>query len=142
MLTETSFVMRNDFADLGPAAEKTTEFLESHEASASAVFAANLAIEELATNTIKYGYRDQDEHQIHISIRLENGSAVIEMIDDGHPFDPFGVEHPNLALPVQDREIGGLGIHFVRNLIDTHHYERRDGKNVVTLRKKISDVGA
>lgn len=129
--------LRNDFSELPGLAEKVTTFLEENAASADAVFAANLAIEELVTNIIKYGYDDQEQHLIDLSLVLENGVLSIEIRDDGHEFDPFDRPEPDTNLPVAEREIGGLGIHFVRKMLDSCAYDRRDGANIVTVTKRL-----
>jgi anti-sigma regulatory factor (Ser/Thr protein kinase) len=60
------------------------------------------------------------------------------VVDDGHEFDPLAKEAPDLTLSVEDRPIGGLGIHLLRNLTDGMSYERRDGLNRLTLTKRLS----
>jgi anti-sigma regulatory factor (Ser/Thr protein kinase) len=60
------------------------------------------------------------------------------VVDDGHAFDPLDVKPPNLSAEIEDRQIGGLGIHMLRELADNISYERRDGTNRVTLTKRIS----
>lgn len=132
-----SLSLRNDFDELSNLAEQVTTFLEAHEVSAEAVFAANLAIEELVTNIIKYGYDDKEAHEIHLDLKLADGALAIEIRDDGHEFDPFAQPEPDTSLPAAERNIGGLGIHFVRKMLDACHYERREGVNVVSVSKNL-----
>ena len=96
-----------------------------------------LAIEELVTNCIEYGYDDADEHTIVIVLSIGDGNLTMGVIDDGHPFDPLIAPPPDFSIDVQDRPIGGLGIYLLRKLADHISYERRDGTNRLTLTKRL-----
>jgi serine/threonine-protein kinase RsbW len=135
----SDFTLRipNTFDALTTAADETTRFLEENSASPDAVFATNLAIEELVTNIVKYGYDDSDPHEIIIQLAISDGELRIDISDDGHEFNPFDQPEPDTTLPAEERPIGGLGIHFVRNLLDDCAYCRNDGRNTVTLTKKL-----
>jgi serine/threonine-protein kinase RsbW len=128
----------NSFDALSTAAEETTRFLEENSASSDTVFAANLAIEELVTNIVKYGYDDTGAHEILIVLSVRDNKLSIEISDDGHEFNPFDQPEPDTTLPAEERPIGGLGIHFVRNLLDGYAYHRTEGRNIVTLSKNLS----
>lgn len=97
----------------------------------------NLVLEELITNTIFYGYEDQNEHLIKIEMSFENQVITLKIEDDGKEFNPLLMAEPNIELSVQDREIGGLGIHFVRKLMDEVSYSRMNNKNILTLTKRV-----
>jgi anti-sigma regulatory factor (Ser/Thr protein kinase) len=129
--------IRNDLNDLAGLAVATTEFLESNGASPEVIFAANLAIEEMVSNTIKYAYSDGLEHQIGIQLSLGAHALEIELCDDGCPFDPCTYPTPPPSAVSEKREAGGLGIHFVRNILDSFNYVRREGENVVKLTKRL-----
>ncbi len=132
-----AFKIRNDLEDLAGVAVATTEFLESNGASPEVIFAANLAIEEMVSNTIKYAYSDGFEHQIEIRLLLGANVLEIEICDDGCPFDPRTYSVPPPSADRDKREAGGLGIHFVRNILDSFSYVRREGENVVRLTKRL-----
>lgn len=136
-VSDLVFKIRNDFDDLPAVASAATQFLEKNEIPPDVIFAANLAIEEIVTNTIKYGYGDMLEHEIAIRLSLTTDALKIEICDDGNEFDPFSQPEPNLRIPCNQREIGGLGIHFVRNMLDAFAYVRRDGRNIVSLTKRL-----
>lgn len=131
------FVLKinSDFDDLPAAADAATQFLESNNASPDVVFAASLAIEEIVTNIIKYGYDDALKNEITVRLALLENMLEIEICDDGEEFNPFNQPEPDVSSGA--RQIGGLGIHFVRNMLDTYSYERRDGRNIVKLSKKL-----
>jgi serine/threonine-protein kinase RsbW len=129
--------IRNDLNNLPGIAVAATEFLETNGASQEVIFAANLAIEEMVSNTIKYGFSDDLQHQIEIQLSLSTSVLEIEIRDDGGPFDPFAYPAPSLSLPSDQRKTGGLGIHFVRNILDGFNYMRREGQNIVRLTKRL-----
>ncbi len=116
-------------------AESTT-FLEELGAPMEACFAVNLVLEEMITNTIKYGYRDTASHEIDINMVLEPGEVSLTITDDGEAFDPFDQPEPDTTLPAEERSIGGLGLHLVKNMMNSCTYTREDGKNIVRILKK------
>ncbi len=96
----------------------------------------NLALDELITNIVSYGFpKNTAKKDIKLTVtQLENESVKIELIDEGVEFNPFKeAKEPDVEASVEERKIGGLGIFFVKNLIDETYYERRDGKNHITL---------
>ena len=127
--------VRNTHDAIAPATEEAERWLEAHEVSHKAMYLALLAIEELVTNCIHYGYDDTAEHTIRIDFTVEDGVLTMEVTDDGHEFDPVNAPEPDFALEVEDRPVGGLGIHMLRKLADEMGYERVDGKNRVRLVK-------
>ena len=92
-----------------------------------------IVFDELLTNIISYAYRDDKEHSIGIKVELSPDRLKVSMVDDGIPFNPLGVEEPDMALPLEDRKIGGLGIHLVRKMMDKVSYRRRIDRNVITV---------
>ena len=131
------FKINSDFDDLPAAADAATQFLEGNNASEGVIFAANLAIEEIVTNTIKYGYDDARKHEIIVRLEVTENSLNIEICDDGREFNPFNEPEPNVSLRSVQPQIGGLGVHFVRKMLDTCAYDRREGRNIVKLSKKL-----
>ena len=93
----------------------------------------NVVFDELLTNIISYAYQDDREHNIGIKVELSADRLKVSMVDDGIPFNPLGVETPDTALPLEEREIGGLGIHLVRKMMAKVSYRRRIDKNVITV---------
>ncbi len=105
-------------------------------------FAVNVSVDELLTNTISYGYDDSDGHRIEMTVWMEGSVLVIELSDDAKPYDPTAAPHPDIDAPIEKRPIGGLGVHFVRVLMDGFRYRRTDGRNVVTLTRETRNGGA
>ncbi len=111
---------------------------EHHHLPPAAVQAADLALEEHLTNVMNYAYDDGREHKI--LVRLEAGAAdlVIEVEDDGRPFDPTQVPKVDTSLPLEQKPIGGLGIHLIRGCMDEIRYERRGNQNVLRMVKRLA----
>jgi len=96
-----------------------------------------VVLDELLNNILSYAYRDKCQHSIEIGISLTGDQLAVQVVDDGIPFNPFEREAPDTNCSLEEREIGGLGIHLVRNVMDQVAYERRAGKNVVTVTKYL-----
>lgn len=101
------------------------------------VMQLNLVMEEIISNIILYGYQDKDEHLINISLEKNDHEIKLEIRDDAVAFNPLKADSPNLDLPAEEREIGGLGIYFIQQLMDKVMYERIDKFNVLTLIKYV-----
>ncbi|MFT7245387.1 MAG: sigma-B regulation protein RsbU (phosphoserine phosphatase) [Candidatus Azotimanducaceae bacterium] len=102
-------------------------------------FRVNMVFDELLANIISHAYTDEESHSIEIDITCSNDKLSITISDDGAPFNPFTREDPDITLSLDDREIGGLGIHLVKNAMDETIYQRRHNRNVVILIKNISE---
>ena len=129
--------VRNKGEAIAPANEAAETWLATQEISPEAAFFAGLTIEELVTNCIKYGYDDSGEHTIDIELSVADRTLTILVVDDGHAFDPLAAPPPDMSDAIEDRPIGGLGIHMLRELADNVSYQRRDNTNRVTLTKRM-----
>ncbi len=141
MSSELCYRVPNQLSELTGLSQALSDHLQKEGGDDAAVYAASLALEELFTNIIKYGYDDRDEHFITVSLKVGPEVFRLELSDDGHPFNPFEQPEPDLSIPLEERQIGGLGIHFVRNLLERCEYERRDGRNVVAVEKALKSKG-
>jgi len=130
--------LKNDFAEIPSAADAVDGFLRDQGAGPEILYLSRLVIEELVSNTIKYGYDDQAVHEIRIDARVEGGTMILEISDDGHPFNPLEAPEPAFHLPVHERPVGGLGLHLVRSMSDSVDYRRSGANNFVTVRKSYS----
>ena len=130
--------VRSTHEAIPPATVQAEEWMSEQGVSTEAFFLASLAIEELVTNCIKYGYDDSNDHTIDIVLTVVDGALRIEVIDDGQPFNPLEAPEPDTSLAMADRPIGGLGIHLLRELADEARYERRDRTNRLVLVKRMS----
>ena len=97
------------------------------------VFRVQLAIEEVVLNVMDYGY-DDGIHEFEVIITSEADFLTIEVVDGGRPFDPLhDATIPDLEASVEERKVGGLGIHLVRTMMDQVNYRREQGRNHLTL---------
>lgn len=134
MSTTLSFTIENDPDQLEVLFSKIEEFGESEDWPLALISRINLVLEEASLNVIKYGHHDDSVHLIGFTVVSEPDSVTIDMSDDGQPFDPLTDGPPvDITSPVGERNIGGLGIHFVRTLMDNVSYQRVDGKNQLTM---------
>jgi len=110
---------------------------DAWELDPSLVLSLNLVIEEAFTNIVKYGYDDNGEHIIEIIFSHEPDLLTIEIIDDGHHWDPTIKEDPDISLSAEERPVGGLGIFLIRKIMNTVVYQRIENQNYLKLTKKI-----
>lgn len=97
----------------------------------------NLVLEEVVSNIIFYAYKDTLPHLLSLEVLLFETYLCLRIIDDGIPFDPTKKEPADISLSTEEREIGGLGILLVHQLMDTVRYQRDKNKNILTLTKII-----
>lgn len=122
-----------DRGEIAKVSAAFAKFAELHALPASVRRSLQIALDELLSNTIEYGFVGAS-----VEVELEPDRVHLRMTDDGQPFDPFGLPAP--IIPNPDR-IGGLGIHLVRGMMDEVSYQRQAGRNVVVLTKLLSGGG-
>ena len=137
---KVSFKLKSNLSELDALCQKLEKFGQSMGLSKKCIFEANLALDELFTNIISYGFDDKNEHTISITIALQNDELVVNIEDDGIPFNPTNAETPDLECTIEECRIGGLGIHLAKNLMDEVCYQRCKDKNILTLKKKIKET--
>lgn len=137
MTDELILQIKNNFAAVQSANEAASQWLAQRTTLVDLQYFASLAIEEIATNCIKYGYDDAKEHIIEVKLLLSAKTLVVTVEDDGHAFNPLEVPTPDTSLPAEDRPIGGLGLYLLRQLSDRMEYTREQGKNRLTLQKTV-----
>jgi len=126
----------NELHSLESLMNATTNFLEDHGVDGQTVYRVNLALEEMITNIIKYGYDDYDSHEIDVDLEILPEEIVAVLKDDGHEFDPLTQEKPAKAATVEEQEPGGLGIHLIKQLVGNMTYKRDGDKNILEIRAK------
>ncbi len=92
----------------------------------------NLAVEEWATNVCRHAYRGEGG-SIWVAVRPEGPRLVVELSDEGSPFDPTAAAEPDVSLPLTERSPGGLGLLLMRRMVDELSYRRDGPRNVVTF---------
>lgn len=95
-----------------------------------------LAVDELATNSALHGYKGRSG-TLEVVVRRAGTDLIVILRDQAPPFDPNSVPPPDLTLPLEERPIGGIGLHLVRNMVDeVRHRARSRGGNEITLIKR------
>ncbi len=130
--------LKNDLCEITRLLNLVEQFAKDTGLPDDALNAVMLSLDEAVTNTINYGFPGGGIHCIRLTLRREPDSITSIIEDDGIPFNPLEAPEADLTSPIEDRPIGGLGIHFIRNYMDELYYRREDGKNIFTLVKKIS----
>lgn len=138
MSKNISVELKNDVIEIGRMSQIVDEFCASNKLPPDTVFALTLSLEEILTNVITYGYDDNDEHVIIVRLNLHQGQVCIQVEDDGKPFNPLEVEAPNIDKPLEEKPIGGLGIHLVKNHMDSLKYQRKEERNLLIMKKKAN----
>jgi anti-sigma regulatory factor (Ser/Thr protein kinase) len=113
------------------------EFSESGSLSASTRAKLMIIVDELISNSLKYGSIDKENQRLELNLSFENSTLFIDYADSGVEFNPFEMEAEGLELSAEERDIGGLGIHLVRKLTDTQSYTREHDRNKISLRLKV-----
>lgn len=126
---ELEYSLRNESAELVRLNEAVEAFLAVHAVAPQTAMIVGLAMEEAVTNVIKYAYDDRQPHPIAVRVRCTPSQVILAIEDDGRPFDPTAAPPPDFRKPLEERPIGGLGLHLVRGLVQALRYERRGGRN-------------
>lgn len=123
-----------DPAQVGGACRAFGEFAEAHEVPTAIRRSVSVALDELLTNGIAHG----SAAVVRIEAELSADRLRVTLSDDGKPFNPLDMATPDTGLPLEERQIGGLGIHLARRLMDDVTYLRRADHNVITLTKLLA----
>lgn len=125
------FVIDNQSAAIGAALVEIERRCDEAGMDPAASGLLALVIDEMVTNVVSYAYGDGEAHEIIVRVHLENGSARVAIEDDGRPFDPLAAAVPDFDADVEERPLGGLGVHFLKTAARDVAYERRRGWNVL-----------
>ena len=137
MSAQRSLLIATELDELRKVSAAIEELAAEENWPPDVTFQIGLAVEELGVNIVNYGHDDDQDHEIKIVISSEDEAITIEIEDDGHAFNPLvDAPEPDLNAAVEDRTIGGLGIHFVRTMMDEVNYQRQGNKNCLTLVKR------
>jgi anti-sigma regulatory factor (Ser/Thr protein kinase) len=123
--------------DLQAVRDMVTALERERKLPPALVFDLYVVLDEVLSNILKYGYTDSAAHEIHVKLSATEAAVDIVVEDDGRVYDPFAVPAPDPSLSLAQRPLGGLGLHFVRNLMDDVKYQRENDRNYLFLNKKI-----
>ena len=133
---ETTIANRRD--DLARVTRIVEDLAATHHLARDVVADVNVALDEVLTNILTYGYDDDEIHEIRVRLSLDQEVIEVEVEDDGRPYDPTALAPPDLSAPLRDRPVGGLGMHFVRNLMSEVTYARAGDRNRLLLKKCLA----
>lgn len=130
--------LKNDLGEIVRLADALERYADKNQLDSRLVFHLNLALEELVTNIISYAYRDYPKDSpIHLTFSLESDYVEIQVEDYGPAFNPIQAPEPDTTKSVEERKIGGLGIHLVKKMMENLSYRREENRNILILRKSL-----
>ena len=132
-----SFELKNDLSELEALSKHLNKFGRLTGLSEACIRDVNICLDELFTNIVSYGFEDDLAHIIRFAMDLDNQVLTLSIEDEGVPFNPLEKKDPEVPADLIDVRIGGLGIHIVRKLMDDIRYNRKQGKNKLTMKKSI-----
>lgn len=105
-----------------------------------AVADMQVALDEILSNTLRNGFSDGLPHRVEVLLSVDSQTLSAEIEDDCAPFDPLSVPPPDLRGSLHERQVGGLGIHFVRSLMSEVTYRREQGRNRLMIKKNLVNL--
>ncbi len=126
------------YSEIHPLGEAISEWAASCSAPPKVVNSLILMLDELITNVVMHGFGDSGEGDIEITLRIDQDAIEAVLRDSAPAFDPFSIPEPDTSLDIEERDVGGLGVHFVRKMSDSYAYRRDGDMNEVRLRKRLS----
>jgi sigma-B regulation protein RsbU (phosphoserine phosphatase) len=133
-----SVVVTNELREISRLGQLVDRFGREHHLAADDTNDINLMLDEIVGNVIKHGFDDSLTHEIHIGVTLDKDLATVRVEDEGKLFNPLDAPEPDLDLPIEERPVGGLGVFIVRSIAESLDYRREGGRNIVTMKKRIS----
>lgn len=139
---ERTLSLRNSLDEIPRLAEELEAFAEAHGIAPDVVFSVSLALDEVVTNVVRYAFPEGGDETrtpvIEVHLGVTEGTLQATVRDNGRPFDPLTeVPPPDLDADLDSRAVGGLGVHFVRTLMDGSRYARVDGCNELVFYKNL-----
>jgi anti-sigma regulatory factor (Ser/Thr protein kinase) len=135
------FALRNRIDESARLARRVQAFGRRLGLTDRRIHAINLALEEIFTNIVSYGFPQGGEHRIRFALSWGAGTVTLRVSDGGTPFNPIEAPAPDLVCQLENERIGGLGIHLTRHMVERMHYQRRQQRNRLTMTMRV-DAGA
>jgi len=129
--------LQNDLKEIEIINGRFDEFAEQNELPTDVGLKVNIVVDDLLANIISYAYPKDETHKIRVTFDISPSQLVIIIADDGVPFNPLAMADPDTTLSLDERDIGGLGIHLVKSMMDEVQYSRKMGSNIMRLVKRI-----
>lgn len=128
-----TLTLTNDLAEIPRLAAFVDAFCAPLAPTPRDVLSLHLALEEAVTNVINHGYADGQPHTFAVDLAADGRRVTAVVSDDAPAYDPLARAEVDITLPLDQRPVGGLGVHLLKKLMDSARYERRDGRNILTL---------
>ena len=135
---EKKLVIKNEISEINKLAIFIEELGEELNLTPDLVFNLNLVLEEAVSNVILYAYPKEESQEISLLAKMSGSNLVFVLTDSGKEFDPTQAPDADITLSAEERQIGGLGIFLIRQIMNTVEYQRIDGKNILTLGKQLN----
>ena len=134
---EKKLVLKNEISEINKLATFVEELGDELNLTPDLVFNLNLVLEEAVSNVILYAYPKEESQEIYLSASVLDNNLVFVLTDTGKEFDPTQAPDADVTLSAEEREIGGLGIFLIRQIMNKVEYQRINGKNLLTLAKEL-----
>jgi len=132
---------RNSMRQFVEIAAFIEQFCQAESVAGEDVSRILVSVEEVFTNTVSYGFKDDSEHWVAIELKKDRDALEVEIVDDGIPYDPLTeAPEPDLSAPLEDRQIGGLGVHMVKYYMDDLSYSHDGIHNRLKMTLKLDQV--
>lgn len=123
----------NQISELTGIIESIEDYLSAQGIEPGTISRLGLITDELFNNTVSYGFPEGGDHEINLEVSVDADNIRLIINDDGVAFNPLAREAPDTTAGLEQRAIGGLGLHLVRNMARKIHYRHQDGRNVITV---------
>ncbi len=137
-MTRIDTIVVNRSEGFARVVDALDRFAQEHHIASDIVSNMQLALDEVLKNIVDYGYADDGEHEIRVGLSVGENVLQATVEDDGVPFNPLKIATPDTRATLQARRVGGIGVHFVKNLMDDVTYDRVGDYNRLVLRKRIT----
>jgi len=137
MNNESIIILKNKLTEIKKLSDDLKSFAKKNNLHNELQLDILLVLEELVANIISYAFDDNAEHKIVIRLAVNNKTLAVKIEDDGKAFNPLDYPTPDITKPLEQRKAGGLGIFFVKELMDSIEYERKENKNILTITKSV-----
>ncbi|MGE3958523.1 MAG: ATP-binding protein [Vicinamibacterales bacterium] len=135
--SDLSFTLRNDRSEIARMFSLLEGFCEANGIREDDMFNVRLVLDEAVINILVHGYEDTAEHLINVSLALDGGLLRIHIDDDGVAYNPLDAPLPRFDLPIEERRIGGLGVHIMKSIARDVRYRRDEGRNHLDIELAI-----
>jgi serine/threonine-protein kinase RsbW len=132
---------RNSMRQFVEIAAFIEQFCQAESVASEDVSRILVSFEEVFTNTVSYGFKDDSEHWVGIELKKDPDALEVEIVDDGIPYDPLTeAPEPDISAALEDRQIGGLGVHMIKYYMDDLSYSHDGIHNRLKMTLKLDQV--